>query len=209
MTLAPTPPAGLDDATLAAAADDLAGRGTLTFLVDDRAITYRVEGARLVAQEDAVDGDTVVRLDTEAWADLVGQVRTFINLYLTGALTFERGGFEQLADWDPALKYLHAGIPPYDPARADLGGRDPGASFTLQDSDDELRAQLAAMGFLHVQGVFTADEMASANTEVDRLASIARPGDDQSWWVTGESGAEVLCRLVYATLRSSDRKSVV
>ncbi len=203
MTLAPTPPAGSDDATLAAAAKDLTGRGALTFLVEEQAITYRVDGARLVGEEGAADGETVVRLDADAWADLVGQVRTFINLFLTGALTFERGGFEQLADWDPALKYLHAGIPPYDPVRADLAGRDPGASFTLEDSDDELRAQLSTMGFLHVRGAFTDAEMAAANAEVDRLAAIARPGDDESWWVTGESGDEVLCRLVYATLRSS------
>lgn len=202
MTLAPALPADFDDATLAAAAADLSGTGSLTFLVEGQAVTYRVDGPRPVADEGVADGDTVVRLDAAAWADLVGQVRTFINLFLTGALTFERGSFEQLADWDPALKYLHAGIPPYHPARADLGGRDPGASFTLDDSDAELRAQLDTMGFLHVRGAFTEAEMAAANADVDRLAALARPGDDQSWWVAGEDGDEVLCRLVYATLRS-------
>ena len=114
----------------------------------------------------------------------------------------ERGGFEQLADWEPVLRYLHAGIPPYDPSRANFEGRDPGVALPVDTDDAELAAQLRTMGFLHVTGVFTADEMAAANREVDRLASLARPGDDQSWWVTNEVGDPALCRLVYVTLRS-------
>jgi hypothetical protein len=58
------------------------------------------------------------------------------------------------------------------------------------------------MGYLHVTGVFSPDEMAAADREIDRLASLARPGDDRSWWVTTEDGAPALCRLVYTTLRS-------
>ena len=202
MTLGPATATDLDDAILASAAAALEGVGPLTFLVDEHAITYRVESGRLLAEEGAAEGETVVRLGAAAWSDLVGQVRTVINLLLAGELTFERGSFEHLAEWDPALRYLHAAIPPYDAARTDLGGRDPRATFTLDDSDDDLRAQLDTMGFLHLRGVFSAAEMAAANTDVDRLAAVARPGDDQSWWVTGEAGDEVLCRLVYATLRS-------
>ena len=202
MTLAPATAPDLEDAILTSAAADLVGTGALTFLVDEQAITYRVDAGRLLAEEGAADGATVVRLGAAAWSDLVGQVRTSINLFLAGELTFERGSFELLADWDSALRYLHAAIPPYDPMRADLDGRDPRASFTLDDSDEELRAQLEVMGFLHLRGVFTLEEMAAANADVDRLAALARPRDDQSWWVTGEDDEEVLCRLVYATLRS-------
>ncbi len=213
MTLAPPRPPGLDDAILLAAAGDLAGSGSLTFLVGEQSLGYQVVNGRFAGDEGASRAEagageaaphngTVVRLDAAAWADLVGQVRSFINLYLSGALIIERGSFEHLADWDPALKYLHAGIPPYHPARADLGGRDPGAGLTLDARDSELRAQLQTMGFLHVRGVFTEAEMAAANADVDRLAGLARKGDDESWWVTGEDDQDVLCRLVYATLRS-------
>ncbi|WP_338100648.1 phytanoyl-CoA dioxygenase family protein [Mycobacterium paragordonae] len=55
---------------------------------------------------------------------------------------------------------------------------------------------------MHVRSVFTAEEMRAANREIDRLAARARPGDDESWWVTTDDGAQALCRLVYATLRS-------
>jgi hypothetical protein len=203
MTLAPAVPAHVDPATLAGAAAALAATGPLTFLVGGQALSYQVENGTVVTREQAAGQGTAVRLHPLAWADLTAQVRTMVNLQLSGDLTFEAGSFEQLAAWDPVLKYLHAGIPPYDPGRADLGGRDPGATLTLDAGDDELRAQLSTMGFLHVAGVFTAEEMAAADAEVDRLAALARPGDEQSWWATAEQGEEVLCRLVYASQRSA------
>ncbi len=191
----------LDQEVLRSSAEDLSARA-ITFAVDDEAVTYASDGSTIRVAEGRHDGDVIVRLSRQAWDDMVGQVRTTINLLLSGELVFERGGFDQLADWDPVLRYLHAGIPPYNPARADLRGRDPSATFTLDAGDDELAAQLRTMGYLHVKGVFGAEEMRAANREVDRLAAEARPGDDRSWWVTGEDGASVLCRLVYATLRS-------
>jgi len=192
----------LDPDILESGARDVARAGAITFRVGDDAITYAVDGPTIRVDEGRDDGPAVVRLSRQAWDDMVNQVRTVINLLLSNDLLFERGGFEQLADWDPILRYLHAGIPPYDPARADLQGRDPRAVFTLAAGDDELAAQLRTMGYLHVRGVFGPDEMQAANREVDRLAAQARPGDDQSWWATAEDGTGVLCRLVYATLRS-------
>ncbi len=205
--MAPPPPATLDPAVVAAAAASLGAR-SLTFRVGTGSVTYESDGTAITTRDGGPDGDTVVILDADAWADLAAQMRTFVNLFLTGGLTVEKGTFDQVADWDPALKYLHAGIPPYDPARADLRGRDPRAVLTLDDSDDELRAQLMTMGYLHVRGVFTPDEMEHANAEVDRLAALARRGDDQSWWAVDESGADVLCRLVYASLRSDHLASL-
>ncbi|MCU1587528.1 MAG: hypothetical protein JWN31_1021 [Frankiales bacterium] len=196
------PSPDLDDDVLAHAARDLAGAGSISFVVGEDAITYRVDQGQVLSEVGVKDGDTVVALDAAAWTNLVNQERSFINLFLTKELAFDRGGFEQLSDWYPALTYLHAGIPPYDPARADLQGRDPGRAMSLDDSDDELRAQLDTMGFMRVAAVFSAEEMATANAEIDRLADIAKPGDNESWWVTGEDGGDVLCRLVYATLRS-------
>ena len=202
MPLTPAVSPSLDPNILESAARDLAPTGAITFLVDNDAGTYAVDGPTIRVDEGRGDGDTVVRLSRQAWDDMVGQVRTVINLLLSDDLAFERGGFEQLADWDPILRYLHAGVPPYDPARADLQGRDPLATFTLDAGDAELAAQLQTMGYLHVKAVFGADEMREANREIDRLAAKARPEDDRSWWVTAEDGSDVLCRLVYATLRS-------
>jgi len=200
--LAPPVAVDVDPAILESAARRLSSAGGITFLVGDDAVTYAVAGDAIAVREGEDSGATVVRLSPEAWHDLVGQLRTFINLFLHQDLSFERGGFRQLSDWDPVLKYLHAGIPPYDPARSDLEGRDPHATFTMDAGDDELAAQLRTVGYLHVRGVFDAEEMDAANREIDRLAALARPGDDQSWWVTRQDGTSALCRLVYTTLRS-------
>jgi hypothetical protein len=200
MTLAPARPADLDPDVLAVATADVARAGSLTFVVDGQPLTYRAT-AEGVTESDDADGDTVVRLSAQAWQDLVGQVRTFINLHLSGELAYDSGDFDRLAAWDRTLRYLHAGIPPYDPARADLRGRDPRKAVSLDDSDDELREQLETMGFLLVKGVFSPEEMAEANAEVTRLAELAQPGDEQSWFVDTDEGQQV-CRLVYATLRS-------
>lgn len=196
----PAPPP--DPQILESAAGGLASTGSITFLVGDDAVTYSAVGPTIRVAEARADGDAAVRLSRRAWDDMVGQFRTTINLLLSNELSFERGGFEQLADWDPVLRYLHAGIPPYDPSQIDLRGRDPHAAFTLDADDADLAAQLRTMGYLHVRGVFSADEMRAANREIDRLAERARPGDDESWWATTEDGGSVLCRLVYATVRS-------
>lgn len=196
---------GLTVEDLASAARSAAGAGSLGFRLgtDGPGLTYRA-GAETVTLTEGTDGaDTIVVLGQQAWLDLTGQVRTFINLHLSGDLMFERGGFGQLARWDPALRLLHGGMPIYDPAQADFGDRDPGAVFPPDASDLELRSQLETMGYLHIRGLFTPEEMAAADAEVDRLAGLARPDDDQSWWATDEADAQVLCRLVYASQRST------
>lgn len=202
MTLAPPVPPGVDPDVLRRAAADVATTGSLTFYVDGEAVTYIAAGTSVVVEEGRDDGAAAVRLSRQAWNDLVGQVRTFVGLFLSNELAFERGGFEQMADWDPVLKYLHAGIPPYDPSRADFQGLDPSATFSPDADHEELAAQLRTMGYLHIRGVFSPAEMEEANREIDRLAALARPGDDESWWVTTEDGSSALCRLVYASLRS-------
>jgi ectoine hydroxylase-related dioxygenase (phytanoyl-CoA dioxygenase family) len=176
----------------------------IAFRTSSSAVTYRLDADGSVTDQPGLGADaaTIVALSEAAWADLTGQLRTFINLQLSGELTYERGSFEQLAEWDPYLRLVHAGIPIFDPARVDLGSVDLTRRYTLDDSDDELRAFLLTTGYLHVRDVFDGDEMAAANAEVDRLAALAAPGDDQSWWAVDADGGERVCRLVYATQRS-------
>ena len=203
MTLAPPRPNAFDPSILRPSASELALAGGLTFYVGEQMLTYQSNGQTIDCLEETDGGDTAVRVSPEAWNDLTSQMRTFVGLMLTDDLVVERGSFDRLFDWEPALRYLHAGIVPYDPSRAAFHGRDPLASFTLATPDEELAAQLNTMGYLHVKKVFSQEEMDAANEEVDRLIELARPGDDQSWWVTKEDGSSALCRLVYASLRSS------
>jgi ectoine hydroxylase-related dioxygenase (phytanoyl-CoA dioxygenase family) len=193
----------LDASVVAGAAASVSGAVAFRLRQSGAEVTYRVEGGSIVVTEGVGDAPIVVVLDDECWHDLTQQIRTSINLFLSGALTFERGSYTDLATWEPALRSMHSGVPVYDPRRTDLRGRDPQAAYTAATDDAELAEQLHTMGYLHLRGVFSREEMDLANAEIDRLAAMARPGDDQSWWVTDADGNEVVCRLVYATMRSS------
>jgi hypothetical protein len=177
----------------------------VAFVIGTTVHNYRfVPGAGVEVDAGPVDAaaSVVVSMPPAAWDDLTTQVRTLVNLHLAGELAYERGGFTQLADWAPLLTLVHSGVPLYDPARVDLRGVDLTRSFTLDDSDDDLRTFLETTGYLHVRGVFSPDEIAAINAEVDRLAAIAKRGDNESWWVTDEAGNDALCRLVYTGMRS-------
>lgn len=127
MPLPPRFPPSVDPRVLESAASGLAPTGSITFLVDNDVVTYAVDGSTIRVEAGQGNGDAIVRLTRHAWDDTVSQVRTFINLLLSDDLTFDRGGFEQLADWEPILTYLHVGVPPYDPARANFHPRPTGA----------------------------------------------------------------------------------
>jgi hypothetical protein len=195
-------PAHLAGERGAAAAHDTAGVPPLTLVVDGQPFTYASDGATVTVTP-AADDDAraVVELSAPAWSDLVRLLRTVPSLALAGELTFVRGGFGHLSRWEPALRCLYAGIPIYDPATADLDGVDLARTFAFADIEHGASAMaehLQRVGFLHVRGVFTTDEIDALNAEVDRLAAAATPGDGRSWWATDAAGDEVLCRLVYA-----------
>jgi phytanoyl-CoA dioxygenase PhyH len=195
----------LTEADLAAVMRVTPELAPVAFRVGAAVTNYRfVPGEGVVEDDGPVDAaaNVVASLSPEAWVDLTTQVRTLVNLHLADELTYERGGFNQLADWGPLLTLVHTGVPLYDPARVDLSGIDLTRSFTLDDSDDEMRAFLERTGYLHVRGVFSAEEIAAMNAEVDRLAARATRNDNESWWVTDEDGNDALCRLVYAGMRS-------
>jgi ectoine hydroxylase-related dioxygenase (phytanoyl-CoA dioxygenase family) len=77
-------------------------------------------------------------------------------------------------------------------------------SYTLDDSDDEMRDFLQTTGFLHVRNVFKADEIAIMRDEVERLKSIASPDDGGSWFAKNRDGEQVCCRLIYLAQRSDE-----
>lgn len=174
----------------------------LGFDIGVRQFTYRLDDGGVTVTDGLDHAGAVVVLDETDWADVVSQNRSFINLYLAGRLQFVRGGFDALVDWDPLLEHYHCGTPVYDPGRVDLSGVDLDRVFERDADDDEVRRFLVTTGYAHLRGVFTPQQMADLDAEIDRLAAAATPGDEQSWWVRDEAGQDRLCRLVYAGARS-------
>ena len=168
----------LTEADLAAVARATPDLASLAVRIGDRLTTYQLIPGEGVAIDESTDtdADVVVAMSAEAWADLTTQMRTIISLFLANELTLERGEFLALMDWGPLLTRIHNDVPLYDPTRVDLSGVDLTRTFTLDDSDEDMRAYLETTGYLHVKGVFSADEIAALNAEVDRLAAMATRG---------------------------------
>ena len=190
-----------------AAAAAVESEPPLAVRVDGQAWTYRAADGHIdVSEGVAADVAVVLDLSAAAWSDLVQLVRTIPALMIASEVTVTGGG-PSLDRWERALRTLCQGVPIADPGATTLvdahdAPLDIHRSLTLDDSDEELAAFLNRVGVMRVRAVFTADEIAALNAEVDRLAAAAHPGDDRSWWSQREDGSDVLCRLVYASEQS-------
>ena len=172
------------------------------FVLGDRSFTYLVDGGDVVVRDGLEPATTVVALSGDDWNHVLGQTRTFINLFLAGDIEFLEGDFRGIVEWEPLLTQHHCGIPVYDPHRVDLSDLDMARPFTAEDPDEEIRDFFVRTGFAHLKAVFSRATMEALNDEVDRLAATAAPDDEMSWWVDDADGQRRLCRLVYAGRRS-------
>ena len=77
----------------------------------------------------------------------------------------------------------------------DFSGTDLAQSFTLDDSDDDIRAFLADAGFVHIRGVYGEDEMAAVSRDMDAAAPTYEKGDGRSWWARTSDGVDRLVRM--------------
>jgi hypothetical protein len=189
-------PARLAAGNGAIAERDVRGVGPIAFrLPDGRAYTYVPIGGTVDVRAGDTDAETVVELDEATWSNFAYELQTCFGLLYAGALKFPRGGFEGLLRWEPAIRSMFDGRPLYDPDA--VAGIDVHRTFTLDDSDAELRTYLDEAGFLHVRGVFTEAEVDGLRAEVERLAAVAAPDDGRSWWATRADGTPVCCRLIY------------
>jgi hypothetical protein len=183
----------------AAAARDVREIAPMAFrLTDGRAYRFAPD-EDTIRIEPGDDAPTVAELDEAAWRDFAGEILTGPGLFYGGRVRFPRGEFAALERWEPALRALLCGRPIFDPSANDVGV-DPRRSFTLDDADEALRAQLWTTGYLHVRAAFSRDEIARLVEIVARRQDAARPGDGSSWWAKRADGEQVLCRLIYLGL---------
>ena len=183
----------------ARAAADLRGGAPLALTVPGQgAFTYRPTGDTVEVVPGA-DAPTVAEISPAGWSDYANELRTCFGLLYADLVSFQRGDFDTLAHWEPAIRALYHDRPIYDPATATLPS-DLHQSFTLDEAG--WPEFFAAAGFVHLRGVFDADEVAALVAETERLIDAARPGDGRSWWATRADGGEVCCRVTYTSLAS-------
>jgi len=190
-------PKRIEQGNGALAAPDLAGIGTIGFRTPDgAAFTYVPSPDTIEIWGGDAAADTLVEMSREAFSDFANELRTCFGLMYAGLIEVTRGDFGWFERWEPALRAMYHGRPIVDPATLGVGA-DLDRSFTLDDSDDALRAFLGENGFLHLRGVLSVDEVAAVSDDVERARAAARPDDGASWWATQADGTDVCCRVIY------------
>ena len=56
---------------------------------------------------------------------------------------------------------------------------------------------LQRAGYLHIEGVFTDEEMAAVSLDMDRATPMYVPDDGRSWWARNGDGEQLLVRMQY------------
>ncbi|MDD9371013.1 MAG: phytanoyl-CoA dioxygenase family protein, partial [Acidimicrobiales bacterium] len=100
-----------------------------------------------------------------------------------------------LLDWWVLLRGGIDRRAPHVAGAIDFGETDLARSFTVDDSDDDIRAFLEQAGFVHVRGVFDEAEMDAVSRDMDAAAPTYAQGDGRSWWARTDDGIDRLVRM--------------
>lgn len=177
------------------------GLTPLTLDVEGEPLTFAAtDDGRLDVRRGA--GDVlVVAVDRDAFSDLMQDVSSTFGLVLAGRMELRRGEFDAYIRWEPVLRALFDGRPAYTPGTVDFLDRagDPlelRRSFTLDDPPEEIGHFLAEAGFVHLQGLFTEDEMAAVAADQDAAIAKAEQDDGASWWARTEDEGWYAARIL-------------
>jgi hypothetical protein len=139
-------------------------------------------------------GKARVRLTAEQLTDVVNDQSTPIALMSNRLLDMPEGGLPDFLNWWLVLRAALDGRRIH--ARGDVTlATDVPRSFTPEDSDEEMRAFLEEAGYLHIQGLFSEDEMAAVEADYPKAAPHYEKGDPQAWFATTKDGVEHLVRM--------------
>jgi hypothetical protein len=180
------PPLLAANGAAAARAATRLGLAPLTFDVEGELLTFSVDSDLLVVQRDGT-GAVVVALDRAAFSDLMQDVASTFGAQMMGRARVVQGGLDAFLEWEPVLRCLLDGRPVYEAGTVTFRDRDGTPldlhrSFTLDDDHSAIGHFLAEAGYLHLEGVFTAAEMAAVSAELDVAIVEAERDDGASWW---------------------------
>jgi len=158
----------------------------------------RDDGGFTVTPDDT--GAARVQLDGEQLADIVNDLSTPMTLVTSGRLRMDRGDLGDFLDWWVVLRSLIDGRPAHTAGSVEF--RDPDGApldlhrtFSPDDDDEEMAHFLAEAGFLHVGGLFDADEMRAVARDIDAAFAHYEPDDGHSWWARTATGEHRAVRL--------------
>ncbi len=155
---------------------------------------FQAEKGKVVIKEEAEKASLIVQADRNAWSDLVTESWSIMGLVIQGRVTIERGSFNHLAKWEPALQGLYNDRPIWFPRQETLSANH---VFSIEDDFNEMKMALNKLGFLLIRDVFTQIEIEEMRKEVEDRRKAATPEDRRSWWATDSGGEEQCCRVTY------------
>lgn len=161
--------------------------------VDGRSWRLEPDGDGIRAEPGTADAKLTVT--AQRLADLVTDQVTPVGLMTAGEWTLDRH-MRTVMDWWLVLRSLIDQRPVHVPGAVTVDA-DLDRSFALEDDPADLRGFLEEAGFLHLRGVFTADEMQRISDDMDRVETTHRRGDGRSWWATLDDGTERVVRMQY------------
>ena len=177
------------------------GVDSMTFVTPEGAWTLSIDRD----QVRAISGDhgaASVRLDEAEVSDIVNDLRTPMTFLTAGTLQMDRGNLGDFLDWWVVLRALIDGRAAHTAGAVRFVDRDGSPldlnrAFTLDDDDADMAHFLAEAGFLHISGMFTADEMAQVSADMDTAFPSYEPDDGRSWWARTADGEHRAVRLQY------------
>jgi hypothetical protein len=185
------------------AADDAARLDLppIAIAVDDSVWTLRRGANGLEVARGRDDAAFEVRLDADAFADLVAEQRTALGLVIGGRVEGDPASSNAFCAWDPVLRSAFDGRGVYRAGDVTLRARDGSPldldqRFVLGEDDDAAAHFLAEAGFVLLQGVFTDDEIAAIDADLTRAVGGAQPDDGASWWAATRDGTRYPCRIL-------------
>ena len=183
------------------------GLSALSLDVDGVAANLAVDNGSLSVREGLADEGPIAALDASALSDLVQDVASLFGLSMPGRLEARRGTIDDVVAWEPVLRAVLDERPVYEPGSiafrsSDGEELDLEQSFTLDDPREQIGHFLAEAGFLHLQGVFTEDEMAAVNADLDRARGEATQDDGASWWARTKDEGWYPARILGFNLKS-------
>ncbi|HVH07312.1 MAG TPA: phytanoyl-CoA dioxygenase family protein [Myxococcota bacterium] len=139
-------------------------------------------------------GAARVRLTAEQLRDIVHDQSTPIALMSNRLLDMPEGRLADFLNWWLVLRAALDGRRIH--ARGDVTfERDVRRTFTPDDSDEEMRAFLEEVGYLHIAGLFSEEEMAAVEADYPKAAPHFEKGDPRAWFATTQDGVEHLVRM--------------
>jgi hypothetical protein len=161
--------------------------------VDSEPWTLSWQGDR-ASVEPGNQGQARVRLTSKQWTDIVNDQSTPVALMSNAILDMPEGGLPDFLDWWLILRSALDGrrIHVAGDIEFAMGTR---RSFTLNDSDEDMRRFLEEAGYLHIRGLFSKEEMAAVEADYAKAAPNYEKGGDRGWFATTQDGEEHLVRM--------------